>query len=352
MSLAQIPQAKWGAGTGRQVILKNDFAFIEAAILELAQVSQVPDLTWVDQSTVQVTATPDGPARLLLNGFPQPQHRGLLLSGNLTDGKYRENALTVTMSFNTPAHFWGMEKSQQWYVIYAVAAALDTTFSLKAMPVMRFASQSSQVITFRNNANTGNIGYGFTTNELQNGKILILTGSSRGQMRTITANNNDNGTAGTLTYGGSSLTMAQGDWFVVLPPNVNFRYLGMIFNNAAGNIQPFQQVGRGWRWLSPLPWVDGPVNGWTKQALDLVVPVTAQIVQGVAHADYGYTVKAAFSQDGAAWNQLVHAPYPGGGFKDTGAALPFSFLPRPDHSIYVDNENTPGQHLAIVGWSE
>ena len=352
MSLAQLPQSKWWAGTGRQVILKNDFACIETAVLELAELLQVPGLAWVDNTAVQVAATPDCKARVLLAGFPSPLHPSLLVTGGLSDGKYRENSTDVVMDFDNPAHFWGTEKSNQWYAIYAVAAALDTTFALKAMPVLRFSAQVSQVITLLNNANTANIGYGFASNELQNGKILILTGASRGLLRTITANNNDNGSSGTITYTGSALTMATGDWFVVLPPGINFRYLGMIFNNSSGNIQPFGQRGRSWRWRAPLTWLTGAVNGWNLKNLDLVAPVTARVVHAAAHADYGYSLKWAFSQDGISWNQLVHAGYPGSGFKGTGAAVPCSLLPGPDHSIYVDNENTAGQNLAIIGWEE
>ena len=352
MGLANIPQAKWGAGTGRQVILKSDFAAIETAVLELAQLQRAPALQWVDNATVKVAATPDCKARLMFSGFPAPLQPGLLVDGGLSDGKYREIAAEVTMTFNNPAHFWGHEKSSQWYVVYAVAAASDTSFTLKAMPVLRVSSQAAQVITLRNNSNTANIGYGFVTDELRDGKILVLTGSAAGLIRTITGNNNDDGSAGTVTYSGTALNLAQGDWFVVLPPAVNCRYLGMIFNNAAGNIQAFRQQGSCWRWVEPLPWVAGAVNGWTLKTLDMVAPVTAKVVHGVAHADYGYTLKAAFSSDGSTWNQLLHAAYPGGGFKATGAALPFSLLPGPGHSVYVDNENTPGQNLAIVGWEE
>ena len=144
-------------------------------------------------------------------------HPTLLVHGGLTDGKYRENSADASMDFDTSSHFWGNEKSNQWYVIFATAADVDTTFALKAMPLMRFSSQGSQVITLRNNANGADIGYGFTTDELQNGKILILSGASKGLIRTITANNNNNTTGGTMTYSGTALTMTQGDYFVVLP---------------------------------------------------------------------------------------------------------------------------------------
>lgn len=352
MGLANIPQSKWGSGTGRQVILKNDFAYIEQALIELAELPSLPELVWSDNTAVKVPATSDCKARLLMSGFPSPLHRNLMVHGGLSDGKYRENASETMMSFATPTHLWGTEKTSQWYAIYAIAADVDTTFTLKAMPLMRHSSQTSQVITLRNNANSGDIGYGFTTDALKDGKILILTGASRGLIRTITANNNNNSTGGTVTYSGSALSLAQGDWFVVLPPGVNFRYLGMIFNNSAGNIQQFVQKGRAWQWVSPLAWITGAINGWTEMPLDLVAPLTARQVFGIAHADYGYTLKLALSADGTTWNQLLHAAYPGSGFKATGASTIFSFLPRPNHTIYVDNENTSGQHAAITGWEE
>jgi hypothetical protein len=71
----------------------------------------------------------------------------------------------------------------------------------------------------------------------------MISGSSAGQLRTISANNNDNGTGGTITYSGSSLSLAQGDWFIVLP-HTNFRWLGDVLNNSFGNIEEFKQRGK------------------------------------------------------------------------------------------------------------
>lgn len=350
--LRNIPQEKWDVGTGRQVILKNDFAYIEQAVLEAMELQWLPELTWVDNTAVKVAATADCRARVVLAGLPSPVHRGLLVHGGMTDGRYRENAAEVFMDFDNPAHFWGTEKSSQWYVIYATAAEVETTFVLKAMPVMRLAAQAAQVITLRNNANSAGIGYGFTTDELKDGKILVLTGAAKGLLRTITANNNNNDTAGTVTYSGTALAMTPGDWFVVLPPGTNFRYLGMILNNSSGNIEPFYQRGTTFCWYQPRPWVSGAINGWTAKPLDLQAPVTARLVHGVIHADYGYSLKVGFSLDGTHWSRLVHVGYPGSGFKSTGAAVPFSFMPLADHSIYLDNENTAGQNYVITGWEE
>lgn len=349
--LSNIPQDKWSTGTGRQVILKSDFASIEAAVLELVELQRLPDLAWVDHTAVKVAATSDCRARVMMAGFPSPLHPGLLVHGGLSDGKYRENSADVFMDFDTSGHFWGNEKSNQWYVVYAVAGSSDTSFALKAMPLMRYSSQASQVITLRNSANNANIGYGFTVDELQNSKILVLTGESRGLIRTIAANNNNNDTGGTITYSGSSLTMSQGDWFVVLP-NTNFRYLGMILNNNSGHIERFHQKGRSFRWAAPLMLVQGALNGWTAVALDLAVPVTAREVHGRAQADYGYSVKYADSYDGVTANQIIHLAYPGAGFKSTGPAAPFSFVAGFGHRIYLDNENTGHQYYLITGWNE
>jgi hypothetical protein len=349
--LSNIPQSKWGAGTGRQVILKNDFSYIESALLELVELLHLPDLAWVDNTAVKVAATSDCKARVMLAGFPSPVHPALLVDGGLSDGKYREVSTDISMDLDNSAHFWGTEKNSQWYVIYAAAASSDTVFALKAMPLMRFSSQASQVITLRNTANDANIGYGFTTDELLNGKVLVLTGASRGLIRTITANNNNNATGGTITYAGSALTMTQGDWFVVLP-NTNFRYLGMILNNSSGNIQQFHQRGRSFRWATPITLATGAINGWTAKALDLAAPVTARQIHGLAHAAYGNELKFADSYDGVNYNQLIHIAYPGAGFKSTGAAAPFSFVPLVNHTIYLDNENTGSQNYLITGWEE
>ncbi|MBW2135917.1 MAG: hypothetical protein JRG72_11965, partial [Deltaproteobacteria bacterium] len=236
--------------------------------VEAFDLTYCPNLEWVDATQVKIPATADCPARVMLCGFPCPVHRGLFVDGGLSDGKYRANSSDVVMDFDTAAQFWGNEKADQWYCVYAIAGDADTTFTLKAMPVMRYSSQASQVITLRNNANSSNIGYGFTTNELQNAKLLVLSGTSKGRIRTITANNNDNGTDGTVTYSGSALTMTQGDWFMVLP-NTNFRYLGMILNNASSNIVRFWKEGNRVNWNVPIDICSGAIDGFTAQDLAL-----------------------------------------------------------------------------------
>ena len=350
--LSNIPQSKWGSGTGRQVILKDDFSYIEDALLELVELLRLPDLTWVDNTAVKVAATADCKARVMLAGFPSPMHPTLLVHGGLTDGKYRENSADASMDFDTSSHFWGNEKSNQWYVIFATAADVDTTFALKAMPLMRFSSQGSQVITLRNNANGADIGYGFTTDELKDGKILILSGASKGLLRTITANNNDNTTGGTVTYSGTALTMTQGDYFVVLPPGVNFRYLGMILNNGSGNIQQFHQKGRSFRWAVPITLATGAISGFTAQVLDLNARSRPGRCMAWLMLLTGTPLSTPTPTMGPTTTNLIHIAYPGAGFKSTGAAAPFSFVPLADHTIYLDNENTASQNYLVTGWDE
>lgn len=232
-----LPQDKWEAGTGRQVILKGDFAKIGYAIIELPGLIQVPDIVWVDATSVKVPATADCPAAVLMSGFPNILHLGAMVSGGLSDGKYRANTADTTMDFDVAASLWGLEKASQWYAIFALAADADAVFTIKAMPFMRVKSQASQVISLGNLVTpaTG-IGYGFVTDELVDGLVYFLSGASRGLLRNITANNNDSGTGGTITYDGAALSVAEGDVFIVLPPGTNFRFLGGIYNDASSNI--------------------------------------------------------------------------------------------------------------------
>jgi hypothetical protein len=122
---------------------------------------------------------------------------------------------------------------------------------------MRFGSQAGQVITLRNSAGTGSIGYGFAVNELAGGKILVLSGNDVGQARSITANNADNGTAGTITYSGTQLAgIQQNDWFVVLPPGTSFRWIRNFFHQTTGgqpDIDNFTQYGDWVKWAADRP---------------------------------------------------------------------------------------------------
>jgi hypothetical protein len=351
MSLIHLPQTKWGSGTGRQVILKGDFAEIEQAVLEAFELTRGPGLEFVDSATVRVNATVDCKARVMMSGFPSPMTRGHWVDGGLSDGRYRENAASASLNLATAGNLWGSEKSSQWYAVYAQAGATDTIFSLKAMPVMRVASQASQVITLRNNANGANIGYGFTSNELAGANLLILSGASRGLIRGITANNNDTGTGGTITYGGATLTLAQGDWCIVLPAT-NFRYLGMILNDASGNLAPFYQDAGCTSYASPRQLVSGPINGYTQMDLGLVAPPTACRLEGFAAAAAGYDVKLAVSYDGHTPALVVHGNPPTTDFQGGRGAFPFSCRVLDGGRVYLNNDNTANQAVKITAWRE
>lgn len=350
MALIDLPQEKWGGGTGRQVILKGDFARIEEAVVESFTLQGAPCLEYLSPSQVQVNATPDCPARVMLCGFPSPVHRGLWVKG-ASDGRYREIAAPETLDLEQPEQRWGTEKSSQWYCVYAVAGPTETMFGLKAMPVLRVSSQNTQTITLRNHANDADIGYGFVTDELVGARILLLTGASRGRVRPVLANNSDNGTGGTITYGGEILAVARGDWFVVLPAT-NFRYLGMVFNDAAGNLAPFRQSGSSFAFLSPRLWYSSPLNGFTPVDLGLAVPPTAKEVRGYAAAWSGAEVRLAISYTGSTAALIVHGASPAAPFQGVQGAFPFRCHAPESHQLYLDNGNLAGQAVYVTGWEE
>jgi hypothetical protein len=351
MGLIHIPQAKWGSGTGRQVILKSDFDKIEQALLEGFEVGRRPALEFVDSATVRVNATADCRARLLMCGFPSPLAPGQWVDAGLSDGRYRENAAPVSLNLATAGHLWGNEKADQWYCVYALAGAGDVIFALKAMPVLRVASQASQTITLRNNGDTANIGYGFAADELAEAQILILTGASRGLARAITANNADNGTGGTITYGGSALSLTQGDWAMVLP-QANFYYLGMILNDAAGNLAPFYQEDGGFTYQVPRQLASGAINGYTLTDLGLAAPPTARELGGYAAASAGSDLKLAISYDGVHPALVLHGSPPAGQFQGVRGAVPFRCGTLEGNRIYLNNENTANQTVYLTGWRE
>ncbi|MHB8067433.1 MAG: hypothetical protein ACYDIC_05990 [Desulfobaccales bacterium] len=351
MSLIHLPQTKWGSGTGRQVILKTDFEKIEEAVLEGLQMGLAPSLEYVDGASLRVNATADCKARGMLCGFPSPLHPGQWVTGGLADGRYRENSAALTLNFATAGSLWGTEKANQWYCVFALAGAADTCFLLKAMPVMRVSSQAAQVITLRNNGNSGDIGYGCSANELADGKLLVLSGTSRGLVRLITANNTDNGAAGTITYGGNALALAPGDWFIVLP-NTNFRCLGMVLNGSDSNLVPFYQESGRFTYLTPRQAASGAINGYTAFDLGLLVPPTARVLRGYAAAAAGADLKLAISYDGSNPALILHGPPPSGDFRGVRGAMPFCCRLLEGSRLYFNNENTANQVVKITGWEE
>lgn len=267
--LSEIPQSRWNQGTGDQNILKSDFRKLESAILQTFQAFSRRGLIWVNNTTVQLPATANCPAQLLLAGFDDVLHPGILIPAGLTDGIYRANTGPVSCVLGSSGQQWGNLKASNWYAVLAIAASGVAAFTLKAMPYLRVKSQASQVISLGTNLNAANgIGYGFVTDELAGGQIYVLTGASAGLMAPITHNNNDNATGGTITYGGSALTVAQGDWFICLPPT-NFLRLADVHSNTQSQItcvddfvfgkwpyvfQPVDSGGSASTYTYPDPW--------------------------------------------------------------------------------------------------
>jgi hypothetical protein len=351
MGLIHLPQSKWGSGTGRQVILKGDFDKIEQGLLESFEIGGAPVLEYVDGATLKVQATPDCKARLMLCGFPSPLHPGQWMDAGLSDGRYRENAAPVTLNFPTNGSLWGSEKASQWYAVYALAGANDNIFTLKAMPVLRVASQAGQTISLRNTADTADIGYGFAAGELTGSQILVLSGASRGLARLISGHNTDNGAGGVITYSGGALSLAQGDWFVVFP-QTNFRYLGMVFNDADGNLAPFYQESGRTTWGLPRQLTAGAINGYTLMDLGLAAPPTARQITGLAQALAGYDLKLAISYDGSSPALLLHATPPANEFQGVRGAVPFGCRVLEGGRFYLNNDNTANQVVKITGWRE
>ena len=246
-----LPNPKWQAGTGRQVILKGDFVVLENAIMNQGSVRMQPPLSWVSVTTVKVAATADCSAAMQFNGMPNILNPSVQVSGGLSDGIVRSIVADTSMIFGSGGLYGTTqtEKVLQWYAVLATAENADTDFVLKAMPLMRAKSQASQVISLGTLTTpaTG-IGYGFTADELIGAMVYVLSGASKGLMRPIIHNNNDNATGGTIEYSGATLSLAAGDWFIVLPAT-NFRYLGLIFNKSDGDIRKFNQDGSMITWL-------------------------------------------------------------------------------------------------------
>jgi hypothetical protein len=227
-----VPNPKWQPGTGRQVILKSDFVALETAILNQGTTRMQPQVVWVNTTTVRVEATPDCVAQMALSGLPNILNPAVQVSGGLCDGLARSADDNVSLVI-TSGGLYGDRTTAQWYAVLALAEDGDTTFTLKGMPYMRVKSQAGQAIktgTMTTPASGKN--YAFTDDEFVGGMIYFLSGASKGLMRAISGNDVD--TDSRITYTGDALSVAQGDWFMVLPPT-NFRLTGYFYLNATGS---------------------------------------------------------------------------------------------------------------------
>lgn len=249
------------------------------------QPTAIPNIVWTSTTVVQVNAAAESPSYVLMCGFPDVVNYGQMITTTYNDSLYYYADSAVTCTF--PNNIWGdtgvaREKAYQWYALYAVPSG--TAFDIKAMPIMRYSSQASQVITLRNNYNNGDIGYGLTTDELVDGSIYVLSGSSKGLIRTITANNDNNAAGGTITYSGAALTMTQGDWLIVLPPE-NFRFLGTVYNNSGSDIFHFVKLGSSVQWVGTVS-ATATGSGTVSEYLHFCCPLATSIF-GYAYLNGG-----------------------------------------------------------------
>jgi hypothetical protein len=263
-----IPNPKWD-DSGPQIILKDDFKNIETAILEASGLIAPPNLVWDSTTTIHVAATPDSLASVLMSGFPNVlQGRNTVNVGRVySDGMLRTVDADITVQVNQEVSRWDTSlKAYQWYAVYAVATDEATDFNVKCMPLIRFkSSPSSKVIAYQSNiapASNYYIGYGFETDSLvgdtKGGWLYVLSGTHVGLVRTITANNDNNsdgaGTEqGTITYTGDELvSLADGDWLAIFPPDTNFRLLGYIYCKSDKSVAKFHQEDRWVSWLEAM----------------------------------------------------------------------------------------------------
>ena len=162
-------------------------------------------------------------------------------------------------------------------------------------------------------------------------------------------------TRGKMTFSlkpGGALSLAAGDWLVVLPPAANFRYLGMVFNAADGNLAPFYQERGLTTWRTPVQLTSEALNGYTLMDLGLAAPPTARRLMGFAAATAGYDLKLAISYDGATAALLLHGTPPANDFQGVRGAVPFTCRVLEGNKLYLNNDNTANQTVKITGWRE
>ena len=217
---------------GPQVILKGDLRDMEDQIVGQPGVRMQPPLVWESTTAAKVAATADCIAQMALTGLPNILNSAVQVSGGLCDGKARSASIDVSLDI-TSGGLYGARTTVQWYAVLALAGDDATTFTLKGMPYLRVKSQTGQAIKTGTMTTPGTgKNYAFTDDEFVGGKIYFLSGASKGLMRAISANDVDTDTR--ITYTGAALSVAEGDWFLILPPT-NFRLVGYFYLNSTGS---------------------------------------------------------------------------------------------------------------------
>lgn len=237
-----VSDAEFGYLDGLTSALTGQIGVLSAAIAGLGGINYFQPGTmlkvlYTGAATAIVRALASSPALVPMNGYPDILNPGLWVSGGLSNSKYYQ--VTSDVALTMTANLWGAEKASQWYAVLATCATATAelgAYVLKGMPYLRANTEASQVISCGKNLDPAtNIDYSFTINEFVGGKIYVLSGASAGAIRTISANTSAAG-ATTITYTGAVLNLANGDWFVIMPTGLNFRWVGDVYNDVSSNL--------------------------------------------------------------------------------------------------------------------
>jgi len=301
-------------------------------------------LEYVSATQVKISATSGMPTRFTTSGLYGGKNMGYILAGSKNE--ILENTSDVTMDITTDIDD-GNEMSYNWYGIYACDNG-SGGFNLKAVTFIKINDDISNVIRTMRHDTGSIIDYGMTTDAYAGGKIVIITGSNRGEIRNITANSSSGGYS-TFTYDGSAMNNAGQVWAIITPKSsiTNYRYIGSIYNDASSNIRQFKSNG-GKYYFSKIQVISNGAQTGTFGLIDLSTvrsPIVCEVTGVVEYNANGSWV-VELSVDGTMQTYAFQI--------NTAAAgnMSFPWMLTKDGNIYYRVGGGTNTQIYISGYKE
>lgn len=239
------------------VILVGDnasFSGVSTPIREIgdsfgANIQDLPDIRWKSDGVQMLGINSENPVFARLTGF---RFRGKYSNPRSNVVVLGTTEFNITYSGSLDA---GTVQTNNWYGVFAVDAG-GGVLGGKFTTFVRVNAYNSttNVITAGTHTDATIVrDYGWATNAYASGKVIVLTGTERGKIISLTAN-----ASGTITHGGAALSLVQGDWLLLAPSGyTNFRHIGAVFADATPQTLNFFKSGdRYWSYHS----LAAPIN--------------------------------------------------------------------------------------------
>ena len=205
------------------------------------------ELKWISGATnyeLRINATSDCPAGFAASGLYLGRDRGYVLAQS--DGRLMQNTANTTNDISLGNGAGKLDAGSvtlgNWYGMFACDNGAGG-FDLRGVTFIRVkaeAAGSPNIISCGEHFTPANSeDYVVTTDVYIGARILVISGTARGKLVTVTGNDTSGGST-RFKYTSTALGLSAGDWLMISPQGVtNYRFVASVLVDSGGGINYF-----------------------------------------------------------------------------------------------------------------